>query len=194
MGATSKIKNYMNKYVALLRGINVVTKNVPMAKLRQVLEKLGFKSVQTLLASGNAIFEADEANVSMLKKNIEAALAKKFGLEVDVIIRTKQQIKTLVTASPFKHVRMTPGTRLYVTFLLTSPSSASPKIAGKGFKILQATKEEILWTIALAPDIKSPDVMTLLEKTYGKKITTRNWNTVVKIAKAFGVPMEELVK
>jgi hypothetical protein len=29
---------------------------------------------------------------------------------------------------------------------------------------------------------KTPQVMDIIEKTYGKEITTRNWNTLLKIA------------
>ena len=44
----------MSRYVALLRGINVGGKNsVPMARLRAVLEELGFTDVATYIASGN---------------------------------------------------------------------------------------------------------------------------------------------
>ncbi len=44
------------RYVAFLLGINIGPhKKVPMANLKEVLEKLGFTNVKTLLNSGNAI-------------------------------------------------------------------------------------------------------------------------------------------
>ena len=47
-------------HVVLLRGINVGGKNrVPMQKLREFLEGLGFAIVETYIASGNVILESD---------------------------------------------------------------------------------------------------------------------------------------
>ena len=47
----------MDKYVALLRGINISGKNkVPMKELKDEFEHLGYKDVTTYLNSGNVIF------------------------------------------------------------------------------------------------------------------------------------------
>jgi uncharacterized protein (DUF1697 family) len=49
-----------NRYLVLLRGINVGGKNrVPMAALRERLEADGFSNVSTYIASGNVILESD---------------------------------------------------------------------------------------------------------------------------------------
>ncbi|WP_460281319.1 DUF1697 domain-containing protein, partial [Clostridium senegalense] len=47
----------MKRYIAFLRGINISGKNkVPMAKLKNGFEELGFREVKTYLNSGNVIF------------------------------------------------------------------------------------------------------------------------------------------
>lgn len=52
--------NFKNRYVALLRGVNVGGKNrVPKAEFRTVLESLGFSDVVIYINSGNAVFSSD---------------------------------------------------------------------------------------------------------------------------------------
>jgi uncharacterized protein (DUF1697 family) len=47
----------MPRYVALFRGINVgKAKRIAMGDLRELLGKLGYADVATLLNSGNAVF------------------------------------------------------------------------------------------------------------------------------------------
>ena len=44
------------RYVALLRGINMIgRKVVPMTELAELFSSLGFQNVKTLLATGNVI-------------------------------------------------------------------------------------------------------------------------------------------
>ena len=50
-----------SRYVALLRAVNVGGRNrIAMARLRELLEGLGYGEVRTHLQSGNAVFTAAE--------------------------------------------------------------------------------------------------------------------------------------
>jgi uncharacterized protein (DUF1697 family) len=52
----------VTSYVALLRGINVGGhRKVPMAALRETAEALGLRKVRTYVASGNLVFETEQA-------------------------------------------------------------------------------------------------------------------------------------
>ncbi|MEX2162338.1 MAG: DUF1697 domain-containing protein [Anaerolineales bacterium] len=165
-------------FVALLRGINLGRRTVRMDALREVFEAQGFKSVKTLLASGNVIFQAKDANVAKLRAKIEDALQKAFGFQVHVILRSAKEIQALVDSEPFKGVRVTPQTRLYLTFLSETPKSPG-KIIGRGYAMREATAGHL--ACALSPKQSTPDYMDTLSKRYGEELTTRNWNTVMKI-------------
>ena len=43
---------------------------------------------------------------------------------------------------------------------------------------------EVFSVLTLSPDRRTVDLMKILEIELGKKITTRNWNTVCRILKA----------
>jgi len=164
----------VNTYIAFLRGINV-----------------GAKNVKTLLASGNVIFETKLTNLEQMRTKIETTLEKEFGFTIYVILRKKEDIKKLITDNPFKHIVVTPETRFYVTFFSEKPQpKAIPyKSPEKDLKILRISENEVCTFLTVSKNRGTTDMMEFLEKEFGsppseagKKMTTRNWNTVKKIA------------
>lgn len=177
----------MTKYVALFRGINVGGKMVKMAELVKTLEDLGYTQVKTLLNSGNAVFETDHHNQEYLIHEVEDRLEKVFGFHIDTLILPMSGLKSLVESDPFKNVSISPETRLYATFIFNK--SIEPKSITipyespeKDFRILSVRHGAICSVLQLSSTRKTPDVMAMLEKEWGKKITTRSWNTVLKLA------------
>jgi len=145
------------RHVALLRGVNVGGKKVEMVRLKQAFEVLGFSNVRTLINSGNVVFDA--AAGETLIPAIEHKLRETFGFEIRVLVRTRDAIRAPVASEPFKGAGA--DTKTFVTF--TSPLSG-----------------EVCSVIAT--DAKTTDLMTELQRQHGQGITTRNWNTVVKLA------------
>lgn len=91
----------MKKYIVLLRGINVSGKNkLPMAELRNLLNDLGFKNVQTYIQSGNIILESEKLK-SEICKIIENGILDKFGYDVPVIIRTIPEWEKVIESYHF---------------------------------------------------------------------------------------------
>ncbi|MBP9817899.1 DUF1697 domain-containing protein [Candidatus Shapirobacteria bacterium] len=83
----------MTKYVALLRGINVGgNKKVEMGRLRKCFEENGYKNVKTYINSGNVIFESEDKNTSKLAKKIETEIELFFNINIDVLVRTAENI------------------------------------------------------------------------------------------------------
>lgn len=175
----------MTKYVALLRGINVGgNKKIPMADLKKLMEKSGYKNVKTLLASGNVIFDASEKDIVKLRGTIEKFLEKHFGFAIPTLLRTHEDVVALVQSAPFKSVAVTDNTRLYATFL-SEKSKRTLKLPYKPskekFTVLSSTGHEVFSIFEFVPGVDTPKVMEFLEKEYGKNVTTRNWNTVQKL-------------
>lgn len=179
-------QHHPQTYVALLRGINVGGhKKVPMAELKKAFEKAGFTHVRTLLNTGNVVFESTAANSDELLKTISAMLEATFTFSIPVILRPLSEIREIISANPFKEINVTPQTRLYVTFLADPPknSIAIPYTSpDASFKILSILNDTVFSVLDLSKT-QTVDTMRILEKESGKNITTRNWNTVVKIGK-----------
>jgi uncharacterized protein (DUF1697 family) len=165
----------MPRFVALLRGINVGgNKKVPMADLKKAMEKAGYDNVKTLLASGNVVFEADEKKPETVRKDLEALLEKTFKFPIPTLIRTAADIQALITADPFKGIRVTDATRLYVTFLTDKPKAALklPYVSeDKAIRILRASPTEVISVMTVSEDRSSVDAMAIIETTWGRNVT-----------------------
>ncbi|MSR88313.1 MAG: DUF1697 domain-containing protein [Candidatus Margulisbacteria bacterium] len=149
----------MKTYFAFLRGINVGGKRlVKMDALRSLFLELGYENAHTILASGNIRFEA----VNPTAETIESALESSFGFSIPVTLWTLREIQTLVESNPFSHVDISPDTKCYVTF---------------------TADRAVCSLLVLSKDRKTTDLMKELDKEYGKRVTTRNWNTVLRLLK-----------
>ena len=86
----------MNRYIVLLRGINVSgQKKIPMVELRELLTKSGFEKVQTYIQSGNVIFQFSETNKQAIALKIHEAVKLHFGFEVPVLVMSPKELKQI---------------------------------------------------------------------------------------------------
>ncbi len=173
------------KYALFLRGINVGgNKKISMTELKVFLETLGFKNIKTLLNSGNVVFETKETAEEDLIKKVESNFKSKFGFESKIIIRTFAEIEKIIGLNPFKKITIEKHTRLYITLL---PENEKSKLKlpytspGKDFHILSKTKREAFSALTLLTS-ESVKAMAFIEHEFGKNVTTRNWNTIIKLA------------
>lgn len=174
----------MTQYVALLRGINVGGRNIKMADLRAAFVSWGYQQVKSVLASGNVVFEAESTDPDTISAAIEAGIKETFGYDVHVLLRPAQAILDLVGEQPFRDIRVTKETRLYVTFLSDPPNHTLelPYTSPEGnYKILEVTPGHVLSVLTLQPGSGTTAAMEVLEELFGVGITTRNWNTILKL-------------
>ncbi|CAN5142122.1 DUF1697 domain-containing protein [soil metagenome] len=175
------------KYVAFLRGINVGgNAKVSMDELKEVFSELGFRDVKTILNSGNVIFSSDEKNDLTIQQKIDKVVEQKFGRPIRNLVRSLSEIEQLIEADPFKGIEVTKDTRLYVTFLSEKHSMLKPdlaKIISEGVSITRVTEKEVCSVIIITPEKNTTDLMGFIEKVFGKNVTTRNWNTILKVVK-----------
>ncbi|MDP1912882.1 DUF1697 domain-containing protein [Brevundimonas sp.] len=90
----------MTHRIILFRGMNTGGVRAPVAELRAMAADMGLKNPRTLAASGNLVVESGKAP-DALEHDIEAAMAKTFGLKVAAMVRTPDQWAKLVAANPF---------------------------------------------------------------------------------------------
>jgi uncharacterized protein (DUF1697 family) len=172
-------------YAAFLRGINVGGKRqIKMEALQIAFQSWGLENVATILNSGNILFDAHSNDPLEVRQIITTGIQSNFGFDADVFVRTIEDLKLLSARDPFKGYHESTLTKLYVTFL---NQKALPKIAipyqspGKELKILLVTDKEIFSVVSLTPGYGTTQMMSFLEKEFGSGLTTRNWNTVIKI-------------
>jgi len=171
----------MTQYVAFPRGINA-GHPMKMAELKAVFESLGYERVRTVLASGNVLFETKRTGEAKLIAEIEEALSKRFRARIPVTIRTTAELERLVAAVPFAKVLDNATTRRFVTFLKRKPRRRSlPK--SEGYEVV-AIVDRAVYSVVDLSGASSPDLMRVLDREFGKEVTTRTWNTVERVLRA----------
>jgi uncharacterized protein (DUF1697 family) len=172
----------MTRHALLLRGVNVGTKNsLPMADLRAMLEELGCTGVQTYVQSGNAVLDT-KLGAAALTKAIEAALERYMGRPIATTLRTHAQLAAIVDANPFSAVATNPS-YLCVTFLSHAPTKAElAPLHAQDFKpeLFHVAGKEI-YTWHPNGQGRSPLAAALGKLRLRGAVTTRNWNTVLKL-------------
>lgn len=179
------MQHHENTYIALLRGINVGGNHkVPMAELRNEMVKLGFQNVRTLLNSGNVLFESLSGHGDELEQEISHHLENRFGFRIPVLIRKAGLILEAVESKPFEQVTVTKDTRLYITFLKEEPSTTLnyPWTSVDGSYQILEVKDRLIYSVLDLAVTKTPKGMDALELLFGKNLTTRNWNTILRLA------------
>lgn len=178
----------MHHYVALLRGIAPSGPNMTNDKLRGVFERLGFTAVASVLASGNIVFRSAEADVHLLQRRIEDALADDLGLASRTIIRSRSELRTLLDSDPFPGLTHGRGTYLTASFLRdpTGPPQGTAERQSDppaGMVRYDSVARVILAVTDNRDPGKTSGLMSWLERSHGKDITTRSWLSVQRIVK-----------
>jgi len=119
----------MPRYAAFLRGVNLgPQRKTGSAELRSCFEGIGLEDVQTFRTSGNVVFEAAREPQSKLSKRIECALGESFGFDVDVFLRSADQLRSIAAHEPFPAAAMQRSQgKLQVALLSKQPSAAARK-------------------------------------------------------------------
>ena len=92
----------MPTWIALLRGINVGGRHsVRMKDLRQLMESLGLRNVETYIQSGNVVFDADEQDADALANRLRDGIEKSHGFSPHVFILSAEQLGRAAEANPY---------------------------------------------------------------------------------------------
>jgi uncharacterized protein (DUF1697 family) len=171
----------MPRYVAFLRGVSPV--NAKMPQLMHCFEQAGFANVKTVLSSGNVVFDARASKASPLERKAEAAMEAALGRSFLTIVRPVKGLQPLLQADPYAAFKLPQAAKRVVTFF-REPHGLSIKtpIDSDGARILRVDAQEVF--SAYVPGPRGPVFMALIEKTFGKSVTTRTWETVRKCANA----------
>jgi uncharacterized protein (DUF1697 family) len=172
-------------HAALLRAINVGGRNlVGMSDLREMLTALGFGGVQSLLQSGNLVFDAPKQTGDPLERLLEVETTKRFGVTVDYMVRRADEWKKLVARNPFPAEAESDPGHLVVMFLKTAPRTTDVKALQAAIKGREVVRADGKHLYAVYPDGIGQSKLTnaLIEKTLRTRGTGRNWNTVLKLA------------
>lgn len=171
----------MPRYVAFLRGVSPM--NAKMPELKACFEALGFTDVKTVLSSGNVVFTTPRKSEAALVEAIASGMNQHLDRTFPVILRSTTHLLGLLEADPFAGFRVAADAKRVVTFLAKPHNTAQTfPIEIDGARILTVKGLEAF--AAYVVNERGPVFMRLIEKTFGKSVTTRTLETVKKCATA----------
>jgi uncharacterized protein (DUF1697 family) len=152
-----------------------------MPELRELLAGAGFEDVRTYLQSGNVVLSSD-ASPEDVAHECERQIAGRFGLDIRVLVRTRDELAAVVRRNPLADVAVNPK-RYQVTFLAAEPdpeivrkleAAAVPaeRFVFSGRELFAWHPEGVarsrLWALLAGPGL-------------GVAATARNWTTVTNL-------------
>jgi len=172
--------------ISMLRGVNLGPHNrIKMDALRAVYSSLRFEDPRTYVQSGNVIFKTKEKNSAQLARKIQVAIQNACGCSPEVILRTADEMRKAIAATPFAdRPNLEPG-KILVTFLAAEPPRDAEATLAK-FKdypeeLHLKGRELYIYFPNGAGRSKLP--WSSVEKLLGVTGTARNWNSVTNMLK-----------
>jgi uncharacterized protein (DUF1697 family) len=170
------------RQIVLLRGINLGSRNrIAMPKLRELLAGAGFDDVRTYVQSGNVVLETRRKPAGVARA-CEELIAAELGLDIAVVVRTRDELAEVVRRDPLGDVAENPK-RYQVSFLESEPDrkvvEKMRELAAGGERVEAIGREIYAWH----PDgvARSKLWAGLAGKGLGMKATARNWTTVTTL-------------
>jgi uncharacterized protein (DUF1697 family) len=164
----------MSTHVALLRAVNVGgTGKLAMPKLKALCVELGFKRIETYIASGNVVFDSDWP-AATIQARLEERLHASAGKAVGTFVRSAAEMNAVFADNPFRDREP----RLTYAFFLhdAPPDDALANVRGRADEDIRLGRREIY---VYYPNGMGQSKLRMPAAAAG---TARNLNTVAKLA------------
>ena len=173
-----------NKYLALLRGVNVSGKNlIKMKNFQSFLQENGFNNVITYIQSGNIIFKSEINDREIVANRLTELIDEKYGYDVPVIVLTLSDLESLIEYNPFSLETDESPTKVLVSFFTDLPSQ---ELIAK-FKSVEYKTERFkfeknyAYLYCMNGYGKAKINNNFFENKLKVNATTRNWKTILKL-------------
>ena len=160
---------------------------VSMASLRREASALQLEDVRTHLQSGNLLFRAPARRAARLPSELRDALSETAGVDVQVILRTKDELSRAVAENPMVPSDL-PGNKLHVVFLAESPRRSriqklDPDRSPPDDFLVRGRHIYVSYPNGSG---RSKFNLDYFERTLATTATARNWNTVTRLLALMG--------
>jgi uncharacterized protein (DUF1697 family) len=152
-----------------------------MPALRECLASDGLEDVKTYVQSGNIVVSSDEATEELARR-CEMLIASGFGLEIPVVVRTRDELAQIVSLNPLGEVADNPK-RYQVTFLSSELEREQVErlaaVAAPAERLVSVGRELYSWH----PEGVGRSKLwgRIAGAGLGVTATARNWSTVTTL-------------
>ncbi|EAD5840681.1 TPA: DUF1697 domain-containing protein [Listeria innocua] len=168
----------MEKYVALLRAVNVAGKNkVNMKNLKAALQAEGFQNVTTYIQSGNLVLSSNLQTETEVTAKITEVITASFNLSIDVFAFSEQNYKTIIKNNPFPAEKIGEEERWMIAFY--NENIDIPKQKNTQAEVIAI--DRALYIHVFSNQIHQLKLPVFLGEYKKTLTTTRNWRTTAKL-------------
>jgi uncharacterized protein (DUF1697 family) len=173
-----------DRYVALLRGINVGGRNrIRMADLVAGFEAAGFEEVRTYIHSGNVLFGTGSGDRAALIERVEAMLSERFGYAATVVVRSHAEMRAAVAEAP-PGFGTEPDRFRYDALFLMPPLTSAEALDALTLREGVDTASPgpgLVYTTRLIERATQSGINRIASHPAYARITIRNWNTTSRL-------------
>ncbi|GGB96943.1 hypothetical protein GCM10011494_14260 [Novosphingobium endophyticum] len=173
----------MTRYAAFFGSINVGGNRLSMADLRYAFEREEFENVETVIASGNVLFDYDDRPTEGLEDLFAHMMRDRFDIDSFVAVRSREEVRSAVEDNPFTGIGA--DNQVHTLFLECQPPDGSfEKLladhAGRGAETL-ALGERALYIDYVDGAGGSKLTSAFIERRLGCRGTARNVRSLARI-------------
>lgn len=176
----------MERYLALLRGINISGKNkIAMPLLKAAFEALGFLNVSTYINSGNVFFSCDSSDKHEIANRCKAMIEKSFGLDVPVAILAILELSQALDNAPEWWDVPSEQKVIHQAIFLIPPVTVEEVYQAVGdakpeYEQVEYYNDVIFWSAPRAA-LSKTRWYKIASSAVNRKVTIRNATTVKKL-------------
>lgn len=173
----------MTRYCALLGSINVGGNRLKMADLRHAMEVEGFSAVETVVASGNVLFDHDARPTPGLEEKLSMLMLERFDMQSAVMVRSRDELSAAINDNPF--VGQNDDKIVHTLFLTGQPSAEQFEALvtahhGRGDERFALGDRAVFIDFAASVG-DSKLTNAFMERRLGHKGTARNIRSIARI-------------
>jgi len=173
----------MPRYVALLGSVNVGRNRLTMADLRRAFEVEGLSNVETVVASGNMLFDHDARPTAGLEEKLAALMLDRFSFVSTAIVRSRDELASALADNPF--AADGEANLVYTMFLTAEPGAAQfdamvARYSGRGHERI-ALGDRALFIDYVDGAGRSALTGAFIERQLGCLGTARNLRSIARI-------------
>jgi uncharacterized protein (DUF1697 family) len=169
------------RYAALFGTINVAGNRLKMVDLRAAFEAEGFENVETVVASGNVLFDHPERPDEGLEEKLTLMMRDRFAMKSAALVRSRDALAATIAENPFA---ADGEEKLVHTLFLdgpVDPDGFAALVAGHSGPERLAMGDRALHIDYAAGVGGSKLVGPFIERRIGRKGTARNIRSMKRI-------------
>ncbi|NNF87929.1 MAG: DUF1697 domain-containing protein [Acidimicrobiia bacterium] len=170
------------RYVGFVRNVMIGREGLHRPVLVEIFRAAGAAEPRSYISTGNISFSAQDKDVSDMTGTVEDRIAEVIGRHEPVFVRSVDYLRDLVASDPFATSPVSDPVDRTVSFTRDPLGDIELPVWSRraDVALFRATEREV-FAVGRLVDGRTSGGGGLVEKTIGQPVTTRSWNTVLRI-------------